>query len=163
MRVHRLLNARRAGAPHQRRRGSLRGGVPADRSRILSSDRWARRAATRTASRARDARDATSTAGFATADFAHGDEIEGEGVGDDAVSWGFDGARNKLWHGGEGRPWEGAWEQGVVIGFAANIVSGQIAVSEGGRWTGGAAGVKFTSDAVRAGVYPAITARESGL
>ena len=96
------------------------------------------------------------TAGFATADFAHGDEIEGEGVGDDAVSWGFDGARNKLWHGGD-TPWEGAWEQGSVIGFAANIVSGQIAVSEGGRWTGGAAGVKFTSDAVCAGVYPAIT------
>merc|ERR1712232_1508924 len=60
--------------------------------------------------------------GFAASSFVNVtiDGGTGEGVGDDPLSWGFDGTRNCAWHNGN-QPWGVSWSTGDVIGFAANI------------------------------------------
>merc|ERR1712072_1653530 len=67
--------------------------------------------------------------GFASSDFDLTDEYSGDGVGDDAKSWGFDGVRQVRWYEGSSS-WSCTWETGDVIGFAANVDLGKIAVSK---------------------------------
>lgn len=94
--------------------------------------------------------------GFAGPSFESQDEPSGEGVGDDKVSWGFDGTRKLAWFDGE-TDWAVGWEAGDVIGFAANIDEGKIAVSKNGDWESAPLGVFFTNDAIKAGVFPCMT------
>merc|ERR1711920_972466 len=94
--------------------------------------------------------------GFAAEDFATMDKYTGEGVGDDANSWGFDGVRSARWYDGS-NGWDCSWSAGDVIGFAANIKLGKIAVSKNGSWTDGANGVVFENEMIKAGVYPAFS------
>lgn len=81
----------------------------------------------------------------------------GDGVGDDKLSWGFDGTRQLAWFGGDA-PWPCQWEKGDVIGFAANIDEGKIAVSKNGSWSDSPLGVVFENSLVKEGVYPCLTA-----
>ena len=86
-----------------------------------------------------------------------------EGVGDNKFSWAVDGIRQRLWHGGEQIVWDGLWVEGSVIGLAANIDTGSVAVSKDGVWGGvdGSLvgyGVVFRDEAIKQGVYPAISA-----
>jgi thiol-disulfide isomerase/thioredoxin len=94
--------------------------------------------------------------GFAGSSFAPCDQRTGEGVGDDAESWGFDGTRKLAWFEG-GTGWDVEWANGDVIGFAANIEEGKIAVSKNGAWEPSPLGVFFTNEAIKSGVYPCMT------
>ena len=69
--------------------------------------------------------------GWATEGFAPDD---GNGVGDDDLSWGADGARGRLWHGGD-QEWPVRWADGDVVGCAADLDQGQIWFGLNGAWT----------------------------
>ena len=47
-------------------------------------------------------------------------EDNGDGVGDDSHSWGYDGARRRKWHDG-GHDWGLRWGDGDTIGVAADL------------------------------------------
>jgi len=95
--------------------------------------------------------------GFAAASFQTGVNTEtGEGVGDDKLSWGFDGVRGCAWSNGS-KPWPCEWSVGDVLGFAANIDMGKIAVSKNGIWSESPLGVVFDDDLIKNGVYPCLT------
>merc|ERR1712194_801510 len=94
--------------------------------------------------------------GFATTSFACTDENSGDGVGDDDGSWGLDGVRQLAWYDGSAS-WECKWSVGDVIGFAANVDLGKIAVSKNGDWAIEKCGVVFDNEKVKAGVYPCMT------
>jgi hypothetical protein len=57
--------------------------------------------------------------GLATENFPTCSEYSGDGVGDDAHSWGVDGVRHQIWHKG-GSPADISWSQGDVVGFAVD-------------------------------------------
>jgi len=59
-------------------------------------------------------------------------EMTDIGVGDNAKSWAVDGARRMKWHDGETKKWDCLWKDGAVIGLAANVDTGMIAVSVDG-------------------------------
>lgn len=94
--------------------------------------------------------------GFALGDFGIVNETTGEGVGDDSLSWGLDGVRGTRWYDGSSE-WPCQWAEGDIIGFAANIDVGKIAVSKNGSWSESPNGVVFENDKIKAGVYPALT------
>ena len=103
--------------------------------------------------------------GWATAAFARHDRATGEGVGDDAHSWGVDGVRGAAWSGG-GAKWEGApdWGDGTVVGFAADLSGdggGALCFSVDGTYVGkgGAGDALFEGAGVAAGLFPALTAQ----
>ena len=98
----------------------------------------------------------------AAAGFALKDGLEvssgntGEGCGDNDTSWGLDGTRCVKWFDGD-TEWPCQWEAGDVIGLAANVDAGKIAVSKNGCWSEEACGVVFEHDKIKEGVYPALT------
>ena len=53
--------------------------------------------------------------------------------------------------------WPGDWDVGDVIGFAANVDAGKMAVSKNGSWSDEGYGVVLEGDALKVAVYPAIT------
>merc|ERR1711904_59930 len=101
--------------------------------------------------------DGIPQAGFASSDFAFIDEQTGDGVGDDQESWGLDGVRKSKWFDGPA-DWKCEWKVGDVIGLAANMDKGKIAVSKNGSWSREEdLGVVFDNDKIKVGVYPAFT------
>jgi len=100
--------------------------------------------------------------GFASKDSIPLSELAtGEGVGDNDNSWAVDGMRGRLWHNGDETEWKGIWMEGSVLGLAANVDTGMVAVSKDGSWgeddeTG--FGLVFCNEAIRDGVFPAFTA-----
>ena len=50
--------------------------------------------------------------------------------------------------------WPCEWDSGDVIGIAANVDLGKIAVSKNGDWTGAACGVVFDDPNIQSGVFP---------
>jgi len=93
--------------------------------------------------------------GFATRGF----EAEGGSpvLGSDDVSWAVNGFQQVLSHGGRSRPWSCEWKVGDVIGLAANVDAGKIALCKG-EWSDPRHGVVFESERIKAGVFPCITA-----
>ena len=79
-------------------------------------------------------------------------------MGDDALSVGVDGIRKQIWFDREPRPWSCEWVVGDVIGLAANVETGEMAVSRNDSWDCDGCGVVMKVDAMRKGVYPAFTA-----
>ena len=77
------------------------------------------------------------------------DEGVNDGVGDYKGSWAVDGIRRIKWS-GEKENWPIAWKDGDMVGLAANVLTGTIAVSINGDWTG----VVFQDDTIKQGVYP---------
>ena len=65
-----------------------------------------------------------------------GDSMRGKGVGDDDVSWGYDGHRGYRWHSGGGR-WGGKWKENSVVGVVAVIESVEAADGRPVTGTGG--------------------------
>jgi len=80
------------------------------------------------------------------------------GVGDNKTSWGVDGDRSCKWFDGSTQCWTGEWDTGDVIGLAANIEKGLIAVSKNGNWTADGFGLAFEDETIKQGVYPCFTA-----
>ncbi|CAE7682465.1 UPL3 [Symbiodinium microadriaticum] len=75
------------------------------------------------------------------------------GVGDDLESWGVDGARQKIWHGGEAGSYPSSWGKEVVVGCAADVPAGILQFSTDGVWVSPATftGVQCAS------IYPAVS------
>jgi len=88
--------------------------------------------------------------GWASPDFSEGDEVTGEGVGDDAVSWGFDGIRVCKWNMGNPTEWGQSTPEGSILGVAADLDAGTIEFGFNGEWS-----VAFTD--VSGPLFPAIT------
>ena len=103
--------------------------------------------------------------GFAAPTFEVGGEGN-QGVGDDTASWAADGTRKLLWHqtaGVSAQAWDCEWTVGDVIGLAANVDAGMIAFAKNGDWSVGKRGAVFRDDAIKAGVYPALSASNYSL
>ena len=81
----------------------------------------------------------------------------GEGCGDNDTSWGLDGTRCVKWFDGEAAEWPCHWATGDVIGLAANVDAGKIAVSKNGNWYEEACGIVFEDERIKTGVYPCLT------
>ena len=94
---------------------------------------------------------------FVTERFRRADRGISEGVGDDSHGWAVDGHRGLGWFGGASNTWACRWAAGDVIGFAANIDAGKMAVAKNGSWTGDGCGVVFQDVDLKVGVYPAMT------
>jgi len=97
--------------------------------------------------------------GWATPQFSHNvDQLVDSGVGDDSESFGVDGGRGKLWHKGEGSPWDYHWVLGDIIGCAIDFDQQQVHFGRNGYWVV----VGFAGDGVGSllekGIYPCITA-----
>lgn len=85
------------------------------------------------------------------------------GVGDDAESWAVDGVRKLKWHKGQARWACKPWAAGDVVGLAANVGLGKVAVSRNGDWGERGCGVVFSDRAIRGGVYPALSLQQHPL
>jgi hypothetical protein len=78
--------------------------------------------------------------GFAGASFAgSNEEYQGQGVGDDAISWVLDGERGLRWHGETGQQALAGpkWKQGDVVGLALDLSTGALHVSVNGEYPEG--------------------------
>ena len=89
--------------------------------------------------------------GWAAPGFSPGN---GNGVGDDALSWGADGVRGQLWHDGE-QPWAGPrWQDGDVVGCAADLAAGKAWFAHNGQWS---LCFEGCAEAWRQGIFPAMS------
>ena len=93
----------------------------------------------------------TPQIGWATTGFAPDERM---GVGNDACSWGADGVHSKLWHDGTNQEWSVRWEDGDVVGCAADLEQGTLWFGRNGEWS-----VTFEGCSAEwsAGVFPAIS------
>ncbi|DAZ92393.1 TPA: hypothetical protein N0F65_003776 [Lagenidium giganteum] len=86
----------------------------------------------------------------------------GDGVGDHARSWAYDGCRQLKWTQGTEQAYaeKSGWEQGDIIGCQLDLDAGTMAFSRNGKALGVAfKGIKVTSDgtAQKKGFFPAIS------
>jgi len=99
--------------------------------------------------------DGMSQVGFASESFILASEETIEGVGDDMESWAVDGTNCCALH-DVAKDWTCNWVVGDVVGLAANVDVGKIAVSKNGCWLDEeGVGVVFHSLSICKGVYPA--------
>ena len=90
--------------------------------------------------------------GWASSDFVLGEGApQDEGVGDDAASWGADGARKLLLHSGSSSSWGIGWCAGDVIGVAADLSAGTTWFGKNGVWEVGFSNVHLE------GLFPAVS------
>ena len=82
------------------------------------------------------------------------------GVGDTGKTWAADGFRQLKWYNGEPLRWSCSWKEGSIVGLAANIDLGQIAVSLDGSWENAndERGFVFENESIKEGVFPCFTA-----
>lgn len=66
----------------------------------------------------------------------------GDGVGDGAHSWAYDGWRQQRWH-GRSSPWGSKWKQGDVVGCGIDADAGTIIFSLNGKMRSANMGVAF--------------------
>ena len=94
--------------------------------------------------------------GWATPKFeATTENSSGEGTGDNAYSWGADGARQLTWHNGEAQKgtYDIEWSAGNVIGIAADLEAGTLSFAKHGVWVEAFKGCDFGDE----GIFPSIT------
>ncbi|OWZ20853.1 HECT E3 ubiquitin ligase [Phytophthora megakarya] len=77
----------------------------------------------------------------------------GDGVGDGAHSWAYDGWRQQRWH-GRSSPWGSKWKQGDVVGCGIDADAGTIIFSLNGKMRSVNMGVAFRAVEFARGVYP---------
>jgi hypothetical protein len=87
----------------------------------------------------------------------------GVGCGNNDTSWALDGARRAKLFGGKKAKWPCQWSTGDVIGLAANVDVGKIAVSKNGDWSEEACGVVFEDGKIKEGVYCCFSGAGSSL
>ena len=78
------------------------------------------------------------------------------GVGDDDSSWAVDGERTLKWSNGS-TSWGEAWKVGDTIGFAADLVTGELRFGRNGSWEH-PMGLAFTDMRPKGGLFPALSA-----
>ena len=71
--------------------------------------------------------------GWATTKFV-GNSANGEGVGDCAHSWSFNGHRQIKWHGAQEKPWGPRWKIGQTVCCAIDLDKGKMRFALDGRW-----------------------------
>ena len=103
--------------------------------------------------------------GFCGPEWQRSDGRAAAGVGDDAASWGVDGARACAWHAQQRRDFGGRWRAGDVIGLACDMRGGdggggRVWVSINGSFAA-PYGVAFDLPAGLPALYPALSARAS--
>ena len=72
--------------------------------------------------------------GWATEGFESSTESTGEGVGDNAFSWGFDGVRVIKWGDGSDSAFGVKWKEGDVLGLACDMVNKIVSFSVNGSF-----------------------------
>jgi hypothetical protein len=72
--------------------------------------------------------------GWATEGFESTTESTGEGVGDNAFSWAFDGVRVSKWGDGSGSAFGVEWQEGDVLGLACDMVNKSVSFSVNGSF-----------------------------
>lgn len=77
----------------------------------------------------------------------------GDGVGDGAHSWAYDGWRQQRWH-GRSSQWGSKWKQGDVIGCGIDADAGTVIFSLNGKMRSANMGVAFRAIEFARGVYP---------
>ena len=93
--------------------------------------------------------------GWADLEFI-GTSSGGQGIGDDKVSWAFDGDRTCTWHNGSQR-YGKRWNAGDIVGVAADIATGTISFSLNGSWAR-PMGVAYKNAKITGGLSPGFTA-----
>lgn len=84
----------------------------------------------------------------------HPNTEEGEGVGDDKGSYGYDGSRALKFHGGEEEVYnDSKWKAGDVVGCQYNITAGEISYSLNGK----ALGIAFQVPKAGSILFPALS------
>jgi len=73
--------------------------------------------------------DAEPEFGFASTAFKRVPGAMGKGMGDDNMSWAFDGARKCAWHCGKNVPYTCVWKVGDVLGLACDLAEIHMHVS----------------------------------
>lgn len=91
--------------------------------------------------------------GWAHAGFAASGDAT-DGVGDNAASWAYDGARQLKWHAGKSEAYGDAWQQGDVIGVFLDVDVGVLSFSRNGATLGPAF---LDVDLAAASLYPAVS------
>jgi SpoVK/Ycf46/Vps4 family AAA+-type ATPase len=88
------------------------------------------------------------------------DDVTADGCDDFDGSWAIDGQRGLRFKHGESIMWNCAWEAGMVVGLAANIDKGMVAISKNGTWSNEdeELGIVFKDELIKEGVYPCFTA-----
>ena len=105
-----------------------------------------------------DSEDALPQVGFSLEDgIERGDVHVEDGCGDKPSSWALDGVRCRKWFEGAESEWPCKWVPGDVIGFAANVDAGKVAVSKNGKWTEEGCGIVLEDDKIKQGVFPCMT------
>ncbi|CAH0479236.1 unnamed protein product [Peronospora belbahrii] len=77
----------------------------------------------------------------------------GDGVGDGAHSWAYDGWRQQRWH-GRSSSWGSKWKQGDIIGCGIDADAGTVIFSLNGKMRSANMGVAFRAIHFARGVYP---------
>jgi hypothetical protein len=72
--------------------------------------------------------------GWATEGFGSSTESSGEGVGDNAFSWAFDGVRVSKWGDGSSSAFGVEWQEGDVLGLACDMVNKTVSFSVNGSF-----------------------------
>ena len=72
--------------------------------------------------------------GWSTEGFESSRESTGEGVGDNAFSWGFDGVRVLKWGDGSDSAFGVKWREGDVLGLACDMVNKTVSFSVNGSF-----------------------------
>mmetsp|Transcript_33163 Transcript_33163/g.53318 ORF Transcript_33163/g.53318 Transcript_33163/m.53318 type:complete len:5108 (-) Transcript_33163:115-15438(-) len=84
-----------------------------------------------------------------------GSDNEATGTGDDEHSWAYDGHRQKKWNNGC-HNWGKRWNDGKVVGCAADIDNRSLSFSLEGSWAS-PMGRAFTNINITGGLFPALT------
>jgi hypothetical protein len=72
--------------------------------------------------------------GWATEGFESNSESSGEGIGDNAFSWAFDGVRVSKWGDGSSSAFGVKWQEGDVLGLACDMVNKTVSFSVNGSF-----------------------------
>jgi hypothetical protein len=98
--------------------------------------------------------------GWADAALFEADDDEGDGVGDHAASWAYDGCRQVKWSNGISAPYGQVWLADDIIGCLCDIDTGTIAFSRNGILMGVAYDTicaSALSDITTGGLFPAVS------
>eukprot|EP01047_Picozoa_sp_COSAG01_P037242 COSAG01_NODE_2948_length_6807_cov_38.353555_3_plen_886_part_00 len=82
--------------------------------------------------------------------------LSNKGVGDDTCSWGVDGENVKACGYGGGKDYGQAWQEGDIIGLAANLDTGAISFGLNNSWEP-PMGIAFDGVQASGGIYPALS------